>query len=162
MSIPRHIKEFLDSRNVRYKHCTHSPVYTAQEIAHAQHVSGKQLAKSVMVLADGKLVMAVLPASERLDVEKLEELIGATSIRLAEEEEFKDIFPGCELGAMPPFGNLYDIPVWVDATLESVPVLYLNAGTHTDTIEMRFGDFVHLVEPHLARIGEVTKAGSRI
>ena len=117
MSIPKKITEFLDSHQVLYQHCTHSPAYTAQGLAHVQHVSGKELAKVVMVVADGKMVMTVLPGSHRIELEPLSKLLECENIRLATEEEFRDLFPDCELGAMPPFGNLYNLAVWVDQTL---------------------------------------------
>ena len=129
MPIPRHISEFLDSQHIWYQHCTHSLAYTAQGIAHAQHVSGKQLAKVVMVVADGTLIMAVVAGNYRVDLQHLGELLAARSIRLAAEEEFKDLFPDCELGAMPPLGNLYKLDVWVDAALKTHPNILFNAGT---------------------------------
>ena len=151
MSIPRHIKEYLDSAQVNYRHSIHSPAYTAQEIAHEQHVSGKQLAKTVMVIADKDLVMVVLPASHRLDLEALKKLLGAQKLRLAEEEEFEKVFPGCELGAMPPLGNLYDVAVWIDEAVHANPTMVFNAGSHTDTIEMSYSDFERLVQPRRGR-----------
>lgn len=151
MSIPRHIKEYLDSAHVSYRHGIHSPAYTAQEIAHVQHVSGTQLAKAVMVVADKDLVMAVLPASHRLDLEALKTCLGARKVRLAREEEFGRFFPGCELGAMPPLGNLYNVSVWIDETLHGNPSLVFNAGSHTDTIEMSYPDFERLVKPRHGR-----------
>jgi Ala-tRNA(Pro) deacylase len=151
MSIPRHIKEYLDSSQVPYRHSIHTPAFTAQEIAHVQHVSGKELAKTVMVLADREMVMAVLPASHRLDLDALKKQLGAKKVRLAQEEEFEKVFPGCELGAMPPLGNLYHVSVWVDQSLHANPSLVFNAGSHTDTIEMSYADFERLVRPRHGR-----------
>jgi len=151
MSIPRHIREYLDSAHVSYRHSIHSPAYTAQEIAHEQHVSGRELAKAVMVMADKSLVMAVLPASHRLDIDAFKESLGARKLRLAREDEFEKVFPGCELGAMPPLGNLYNVSVWVDETLHANPSLVFNAGSHTDTIEMSYSDFERLVQPRKGR-----------
>jgi Ala-tRNA(Pro) deacylase len=150
MSIPRHIKEFLDSKHVPYRHCIHSLAYTAQETAHAQHVSGKELAKAVMVMADKRLIMTVLPASHRLDLEQLKKCLGADTLRLAVEKEFEGVFPGCELGAMPPLGNLYHVDVWADVSLKDHPEIVFNAGSHTDTIQMSYADFEDLVHPHRA------------
>jgi len=147
MSIPRHISEFLDSQNVWYQHFTHSLAYTAQGIAHAQHISGKQLAKVVMVMADGNLIMAVVPGNHRVDLQQLGEILNVDSVRLAAEEEFKDIFPDCELGAMPPLGNLYKLNVWVDTALKAHPHILFNAGTHSETILMNFADFDRVVRP---------------
>jgi Ala-tRNA(Pro) deacylase len=148
MAIPRQISDFLDSQQVWYQCCTHSPAYTAQGLAHVQHVSGKELAKVVMVVADYRMVMAVLPASNRIEIEKLRELLKAQHIRVATEEEFRDIFPDCELGAMPPFGNLYNLEVWIDTALRGHQNIAFNAGTHVETIQMSFADFERLVLPH--------------
>ncbi len=148
MAIPRHISEFLDSQQVWYQYCTHSPAYTAQGLAHAQHVSGKELAKVVMVVADHRMVMAVLPASHRIEIERLGELLKAQAIRVATEEEFQSLFPECELGAMPPFGNLYNLEVWIDTALRGHQNIVFNAGTHVETIQMGFADFERLVLPH--------------
>ncbi len=149
MSIPRHITEFLDSQQVWYQNFSHSLAYTAQGIAHAQHVSGKQLAKVVMVMADGALIMAVLPGNHRVDLQRFSEILNAESVRLATEEEFKDIFPDCELGAMPPFGNLYRVDVWVDSVLQKHPQILFNAGTHSETILMNLADFNRIVHPYV-------------
>ena len=155
MSIPRHIKEYLDSTHVPYRHLIHYPAYTAQETAEVQHVSGKQMAKTVMVIADGRLVMTVLPATHRLDIDLLKRCLRANKVRLAEEREFAKAFPGCELGAMPPLGNLYHITVWVDRSLFAHPAIVFNAGSHVDTIEMSCSDFESLVEPHWGRFAEL-------
>jgi len=147
MPIPRQLSEFLDSRQVWYQHCTHSPAYTAQGLAHVQHISGKALAKVVMVVADGRLVMAVVPGSHRIELDRLGQLLHADAVRLAGEEEFKDMFPDCELGAMPPFGNLYNLEVWVDVALQGQQNIAFNAGTHVETIQMSYADFERLVLP---------------
>jgi Ala-tRNA(Pro) deacylase len=149
MSIPKHISEFLDSQGVWYQHFTHSLAYTAQGIAHAQHISGKHLAKVVMVMADGSLIMAVVPGNHRVDLLRLGEILNADSIRLAAEDEFKDIFPDCDLGAMPPLGNLYKLDVWMDASLKSHPHILFNAGTHSETILMSIADFDRMVQPKI-------------
>ncbi len=156
MSIPREITDFLDSHHVRYRHGTHEPGYTAQEVAHAQHVSGKILAKAVMVMADNRLVMAVLPASHHVEFPELRALLGAETIRLAKEEEFVSVFPGCEPGAMPPLGNLYHVDVWLDASVRNHPALVFNAGTHTDTIEMSVTDLERLVSPNVGTFASIT------
>jgi Ala-tRNA(Pro) deacylase len=155
MPIPRQISEYLDAQHVWYRTSTHPLAYTAQGLAHVQHVSGKLLAKSVMINAGHRMVMVVLPASHRIDFAKLQEVVSAGSVRLATEEEFKDIFPDCELGAMPPFGNLYHVEVWVDAVLQEHPNLLFNAGTHLETIEMSFGDFEKLVHPRIGVFSEL-------
>jgi Ala-tRNA(Pro) deacylase len=147
MPIPRHICEFLDTHRIYYQPCQHTPSYTAQGVAHAQHISGKELAKVVMVVADDRLLMAVLPASHRLELEQLGDALGASSIRLATEEEFGHIFPDCEIGAMPPFGNLYNLEVWLDVALRSHTNIVFNAGTHAETIQMSLSDYSRLVRP---------------
>ncbi len=149
MSIPNKITDFLDSHQVAYQHCTHSPAYTAQGLAHVQHVSGKELAKVVMVDAQGRKVMTVLPGSHRVELDQLSKLLKSDDTRLATEEEFKDLFPDCELGAMPPFGNLYNLEVWVDDSLQSHPTITFSAGTHSETIQMSFADFIKLATPKM-------------
>jgi Ala-tRNA(Pro) deacylase len=149
MSIPKHVSEFLDSHHIWYQYCTHSPAYTAQGIAHAQHISGKEVAKVVMVMADNSLIMTVLPGSHRIDLDSLKHLLNAKAIRLAGESEFRDLFPDCELGAMPPFGNLYHLDVWMDEALKPHPNIVFNAGTHAETIQMSYSDFERLVHPSM-------------
>ncbi|MFW6085283.1 MAG: aminoacyl-tRNA deacylase [Gemmatimonadota bacterium] len=135
---------------MEYEHSEHPPAFTAQEVAAAEHVPGKELAKTVM-LTDGKaFVMAVLPATRRIEIDKLREVAGIPDLRLAEEDEFAGLFPNVETGAMAPFGNLYDVPVFVDQTLREDESITFNAGTHTDTIRMAYADFERLVEPVVA------------
>ena len=150
MSIAERVKTFLEEEGVSYEHGEHSPVFTAQEIAAAEHVPGKELAKSVMLTDGGAFFMAVLPATQRIDVAGFREVAGNPDLRLAEEEEFAGLFPNVETGAMPPFGNLYDVPVFVDATLREDESITFNAGTHTDTIRMAYADFERLVDPVVA------------
>lgn len=155
MSIPRQISDFLDAQQVPYQYCRHSLAYTAQGIAHAQHVSGKDVAKVVMVLGDGKMCMTVLPASHRISFDSLKATLGVRDVRLATEDEFKDIFPGCELGAMPPLGNLYNLDVWVDESLRSRSSIVFNAGTHVETIAMSVTDFEKVVKPRFGTFAEL-------
>jgi Ala-tRNA(Pro) deacylase len=151
MPIPAHISKFLDSRHVTYQSLTHSRAYTAQATAQAQHLSGKRLAKVVIVVGENKkLVMAVVPANCRVDLDRLGQLLKTNRIRLATEEEFKGAFPECELGAMPPLGNIYHLDVWVDEALKSCPTITFNAGTHSEIIQMSFADFEQLVRPQIA------------
>lgn len=154
MPIPAHISQFLDSQRIPYQSFTHSPAYTAQGTAQAQHLSGKKLAKVVMVVKDDhEMIMAVVPASHRVDLERLGQVLNTDRIRLATEEEFKDIFPECELGAMPPLGNLYNLEVWIDERLRLQPNILFNAGTHAEIIQMSFADFDRLVHPRVAIFG---------
>jgi len=147
----RKIREFLDSNHVKYVTIAHSKAYTAQDIAASAHIPGKQLAKTVMVKIEGKMAMAVLPASYKVDFEMLEHASGAKTVELASEQEFKDLFPGCEVGAMPPFGNLYGMDVYVAGTLAEDERISFNAGTHTELIQMAFDDFQRLVQPRVVQ-----------
>ena len=144
------LKEFLDSNHVKYVSIAHSVAYTAHEIASVTHIPGKEMAKAVMVKIDGNLVMAVLPASRQVDLERLKVLAGGKTISLAGEKEFKDRFPDCETGAMPPFGNLYGIPVYVDSSLAEDEDIAFNAGTHRELIRLSYQDFVRLATPVVA------------
>ncbi len=145
----KRLKEFLDSNNIKYVSISHSPAYTAQAIAASAHVSGKELAKTVMVKVDGKMAMAVLPASYQIDFDKMKEAAGAKSVELATESEFKDLFAECEVGAMPPFGNLYDMQVFVAARLAEDEEIAFNAGSHTELIKLAYKDFERLVKPRV-------------
>jgi len=144
------LKEFLDSKGVKYVLITHSPAVTAQEIAASAHVPGKELAKTVMVKLDGKMAMAVLPASFGVDFGVLAKAAGAKKAVLATEGEFGDLFPECELGAMPPFGNLYGMPVFVDSDLAEDEAIAFNAGSHKELVQMAYKDFERLVQPKMA------------
>jgi Ala-tRNA(Pro) deacylase len=146
------LKEFLDSHHVKYVTIHHSPAFTAQEIAASAHVPGKELAKTVMVKADGKMAMAVLPASFRVDLEQLRQSIGASVVELAGEREFKDLFPACEVGAMPPFGNLYGMEVFVAEILTEDEEIAFNAGSHTELLRLKYADFAGLVHPRVVRL----------
>lgn len=141
------LKEFLDSHKVKYLSMTHSPAFTSQEIAAAAHVSGRQLAKTVIVKLDGRLAMVVLPANDQINFAKLREVTGTSTIDLASESDFKDKFAGCEVGAMPPFGNLYDMPVFVSSQLSQQDHILFNAGSHSELMQVAFGDFERLVKP---------------
>ena len=148
----KRLKEFLDSHHVKYVTISHSPAYTAQEIAARAHVPGRELAKTVMVKADGEMLMAVLPASYRVVLDLLKQAAGAEHVELATEEEFRDRFPGCEPGAMPPFGNLYGMEVFVSESLAEDEEIAFNAGNHTELIRLAYHDFEHLVEPQVVKL----------
>ena len=148
----RKLREFLDSNNVRYVAISHSTAYTAQEIAASAHIKGKNVAKTVMVTLDGKLAMAVLPASLRLDMNLLREAAGGAQAKLASEAEFRDKFPDCETGAMPPFGNLYGLEVFVAKSLADDAEIAFNAGTHTELIQLAYADFERLVKPRVVTL----------
>ena len=148
----RRLKEFLDSHHVRYVSIRHSSAYTAQEIAASAHVPGKELAKTVMLEIDGKMAMAVLPASLMVDLHRVKEATGCSRVKLASEDEFAVMFPECEVGAMPPFGNLYGMEVFVDESLAEDDEIAFNAGTHVELIRLTYGDFAELVEPRVVRL----------
>lgn len=143
------LKEFLDSNKIKYITISHSPVYTAQEIAASVHIPGKGLAKSVLIKIDGKMAMAVLPASDKIDFDLLKSVIIGTNIRLAYEQEFIDKFPDCEVGAMPPFGNLYGLEVYVSESLSKNEEIAFNACSHSELIKMSYKDFEKLVKPKI-------------
>jgi Ala-tRNA(Pro) deacylase len=141
------LRDFLDKQDVSYERKFHRTAYTAQEIAGEEQISGKRLAKTIVVKADGRFVLAVLPASRRADFEKLKGVLRAKDVRLASELEFSDIFPDCEVGAMPPFGNLYGLPVYCESSLPHEGEIVFNAGTHEETVQMKYRDFARLVQP---------------
>lgn len=145
------LREFLDQNSVKYVSISHSPAYTAQEIAASAHIPGQELAKTVMVKLDGNMAMAVLPASFRVDLDHLRAAAGAREVELATEEEFKGLFPGCEPGAMPPFGNLWSMPVFACESLAADEEIAFNAGSHTELVRLAFADFARLVEPAVTR-----------
>ena len=145
------LKELLESQHVDFTSIPHSEAYTAQEIAALTHVPGKEFAKTVMVKVDGRLAMAVIPASYHADLDMLRKSIGANEVRLAREEEFEKLFSDCEEGAMPPFGNLYGIEEYVDSALREDEMIAFNAGSHIELIRMSFNDFERLTHPKIAR-----------
>lgn len=146
------IRDFLDSHNVKYLVISHSLAYTAQGIAATSHVSGKKLAKTVIVKVDGVLAMAVVPACEHVNLERLRSLTGSDSVQIATEAEFQNAFPDCELGAMPPFGNLYDMVVYADASLPEQEEITFSAGTHRELVRMHWKDMARLVNPTIAEL----------
>ncbi|HEU5039455.1 MAG TPA: YbaK/EbsC family protein [Gemmatimonadales bacterium] len=141
------LRDYLDGEQVKYVVVTHSPAHTAQEIAAAAHISGKEMAKTVMMKVDGEMVMVVLPASTKVDLARLLEATGADEVELAHEREFKGLFPDCELGAMPPFGNLFGLKTFVAEELTEDEEIGFNAGSATDLIRMRYADYARLVQP---------------
>lgn len=150
MPILKKLQELLDRERVAYEVLTHPPAYTAQEVAQAQHVPGRELAKVVVVCGSQGFALLVLPAIYKVDLARAQAALGDPQARLATEQEFRSLFPECEVGAMPPFGNLFALPVYVDQTLAQDETIVFNAGTHTQTVRMRYADFVRLVGPKLA------------
>jgi Ala-tRNA(Pro) deacylase len=148
------LRQYMDERDAPYELREHAEAYTTQEIAALEHVAGRRMAKVVMVLADEDLIMVVLPAPGRVDLDQLARVLGRPAVRLAHEEEFTHTFPDCDAGAMPPFGNLYDVPVYVDSALASDDLIVFQAGTHRHTIEMAFVDFERLVSPVIGPLSD--------
>jgi Ala-tRNA(Pro) deacylase len=153
------LREFLDQNNIKYLVISHSVAYTAQGIAALTHTPGKELAKTVMVMVDGRLAMAVVPASYRVDLFRLKKYLGADTVELASEIEFRDRFPDCETGAMPPFGNLYGMDVFADESLALDKEIAFNAGSHRELVRLGFAQFRDLVKPTLIPL-LVGKAGA--
>jgi Ala-tRNA(Pro) deacylase len=149
MGIPSKLIEFLNQNKVRYEILHHPEAFTAQELAAIEHVKGKQHAKVVMVKGDGTQMMAVLPADHRVDLEKFDKLTGQ-STTLATEADFKALFPDCAVGSMPPFGNLYGVETYVDQSLAGNDTIVFEAGTHSDAMKMRYGDFARVAQPKVA------------
>jgi Ala-tRNA(Pro) deacylase len=143
--------EYLDKHAIQYTVMTHSPAYTAQGIAALSHTPGKQLVKSVVIKVDGELTLAVLPASFQVDLGVLKRAIRARDVQIAHEEDFKDSFPECELGAMPPFGNLYGMRVIADESLANDDEITFNACSHRELIRMSWEDFHSLANPKMAK-----------
>lgn len=141
------LEAYLREQGVRYEVTPHAEAYTAQEVAAAEHVPGRQFAKVVIADVDGKRVMLILPAAARVDLVRLRTALGAKVVRLAREEEFASLFPDCETGAMPPFGHLYDVPVYMDQSLSTQPRIVFNACSHRETITLTVEDYLRLVKP---------------
>jgi len=148
VSISTSLKSFLDENQIPYSVLTHTTAYTAQAAAATMQISGKELAKSVVLWAGEEMILAVLPAPNHVRLEKLAAEVG-NSVRLATEQEFSSLFPDCELGAMPPFGSLYNLPTYVDESLAADEAIVFNAGTHRDAIRMRYDDFVRVAKPRV-------------
>jgi Ala-tRNA(Pro) deacylase len=151
MPLPK-FREFLDSHNVKYLIISHSIAYTAQDTAALVHLSGKKLAKTVIVKVDGILAMVVVPACLHVDLDLLRWNTGALNVELATEQEFQSAFPDCETGAMPPFGNLYDMPVYADESLAAQEEITFTAGTHRELLRMAWADMARLVDPQIVQL----------
>ncbi len=141
------LREYLDSNHIKYVVLSHSLAYSAQEVAALVHIPGKEMAKTVLVNVNGKMVMAVLPANYNINFNRLMIALGGGDVFLAPESELLEIFPDCELGAMPPFGNLYNMEVFVAKSLAEDEEIAFNAGSHTEIIKMNYKDFAQVVEP---------------
>src|SRR5574337_352289 len=147
----KRLKEFLDSHNIKYVIISHSRAFTSRETATSAHIPVKELAKTVMVKIDGKMAMAVLPSSCKVDFDLLKKATGSSKVEIANEKEFKDLFPACEVGAMPPFGNLYGMEVFVAESLAEDEDIAFNAGSHRELVKMAYKDFERLTKPKIAK-----------
>ncbi len=146
------LETYLRSQDVSFNKIVHHKTYTAQRTAADAHISGKEIAKTVIMKVDNQMCMVVLPGDMQVDVGLLKMSIGAKNVRLATEMEFKDLFENCEVGAMPPFGNLYDMPVYVAEALKEDVFIAFNAGTHSLLIQMKYEDFERLVQPIVLKL----------
>jgi len=149
MRCKERLQEYLSGNGVGFEIEQHRLAYTAQQLAAAEHVSGKQVAKVVVAIANDNMVMLVLPANSNVNLEKLRTQIGAKQLRLAREEEFAATFPDCEVGAMPPFGNLYGVPVYIDRSLTRSLEITFPVGSHTESMKVRYSDYERLVHPQV-------------
>ena len=154
MAIPRNIKQYLFHNGVSYVHKTHSVAFTSQDIAQAEHIPGREFAKTVVLRADGRLILTVLPGDHIINLEALQEQVGSRTLSLPPESEFVEAFPSCQPGAMPPFGLLYGLPLYCDLALAKQDEIEFNAGTHIDTIRMTFASFVKLEKPLMLNFSE--------
>jgi len=143
--------KYLDDNNVPYVTITHSQAFTAQQVAASAHIKGREMAKTVIIKINDKLAMAVLPATYHVDFHLLKEITGNENVVLAHESEFKELFEDCETGAMPPFGNLYNMDVYVAQSLTEEVEIAFNAGTHSELIRMGYSDFERLVKPKILK-----------
>jgi Ala-tRNA(Pro) deacylase len=158
MAILKRLKAILDEEKISYEVYNHALAYTAQEIASTQHISGNEMAKVVMIEADDELVMAVVRGNDKIDLHFVEDSLRVRKARLATEDEFISRFPECEIGAMPPLGNLFGLKVYVDPALAKDEYIYFNAGNHAQTVRLNYKDFARLAQPQVARlVGEHSK-----
>jgi Ala-tRNA(Pro) deacylase len=149
------MEQYLRENGAGFEVMKHSQAYTMQEVAAALHVPGKQVAKVVMVKGDGAMAMLVLPAPYRLDFAQARGTLDAKKVTLAGEEDFQDLFPDCETGAMPPFGNLYDLPVYVDISMAEEEDIVFRIGTHRETMKLAYTDFERLAQPQVAEFARI-------
>jgi len=154
MAISAKLKKYLDSNKVKYKALKHKLAYTAQEIAAAQDVPGKQVVKSVLVKTDKAFVLAVLSAVQLIDLKKLKSVLKCKSIKIATEKDIEKAIPDYTPGAMPPFGNLFGLETVVDKALREDVEIVFNGGTHKDTVKMKYTDFEKLVKPKVSDFGK--------
>lgn len=155
MAMPQRIRDYLESQDVPYETIHHSQAFTAQEVAHSLHVSGKRCVKAVVAEGDGRIVVVVTLASDRVNLQELKSALRVSQLEMLVERELIGIFPDCDVGAIPPFGNLYGLEVWVDRNVAAVEKIAFCAGTHEDCIRMRYSDFARVTRPFLGRFSEL-------
>lgn len=153
MLMPRRLESHLDVKHIPYSMIFHAPADSAQMAASAMHLPGKAVAKAVALRAGEREILAVLPASHRINFQKLSAIAGA-EVRLMDEDAFSELFPDCERGVISPFGELYGVPVYLDEALAEDPEIILSAGTHCDCVRMVSVDFVQLAEPQICSFAE--------
>lgn len=147
MRCQEQLEQYLREQHISYQIQHHPVAFTAQKIAEGEHISGHKVAKSVVVFADTTMVLLVIPAAFRVDLQKIQACLGAKQVRLAHENEFQATFPGCEVGAIPPFGNLYGLPVYVEQSLTTQETIVFPIGTHTETMSLKYADLERLIHP---------------
>ena len=149
MTFLNRLTRYLDAKGIRYSHSIHTPAQTALSVAKAERMPAHEFAKTVVYFGDNGYGMAVVPADDKVDLQELRQFLGLSFIRLADETELQELFPDCELGAMPPFGTFHDLPVTVDPEIAHRKFIAFTAGTHRDVIRMSFEDFHQLVRPQV-------------
>jgi Ala-tRNA(Pro) deacylase len=157
MPIVERLQDMLERNQVRFTHTIHPEAYRAVEVARAEHIPPHKVAKTIVFHGDQGYGMAVLPADFLVDLQELRYMLGLSHLRLATEEELAELFPDCELGAMPPFGNLYNMPVYADSSLADEETIAYNAGTHRDVVHMKYADFKELVKPGIVTFSTVPR-----
>jgi len=156
----KQLKAFLDQAGVEYMCLSHPPAFTAQELAHHVRIAGDRVVKTVIIELDGKMAMLVMPATWRIRWDRLSRRLDTDFVDLADEQAFQDRFPDCEVGAMPPFGNLFGMTVYCAEVLTEQPELAFAAGSHSESIHMKTADFIQLVQPMVINQG-FTRPGAR-
>lgn len=150
--LPR-LKQLLEAERVPYQVHPHPVAYEATAVAAADHVPPSEMAKVLVLRSDRQFLMAVLPATRDLELERLRDAVGDPRLRLASEDEFAGLFPGCEPGAMPPFGRLFGLPLWVDDSLGREEETVFNAGNHRETVHLAYRDYVRVAHPAFGDFG---------
>ena len=158
MPLLEKLRDFLEANLAEYSHTVHPTAYTAREVATAEHLPAREIAKTVVILGDGGFRMLVVPANRLVDFREVRTALGLSNVRMATEYELGNLFPDCEVGAMPPVGSLYGLPVFIDASLLSEEVIAFNAGTHRDEVHMRTAEYKRLVQPTVVSLARAEVA----